>query len=110
MPVVTIGIYLDPSTTRNGCLAVAPMSHRYPSRRLPSVPLFVEVQPGDVICHAHGVYHGSGPVLPGAPSRATLYLYFCGGTYPGPDLPFAGAARKDEARNLFVGAGAANAS
>jgi ectoine hydroxylase-related dioxygenase (phytanoyl-CoA dioxygenase family) len=103
-PVVSAGIYLDDSTTQNGCLALAPMSHRYPPRRLPPVPLLIEAQAGDIVCHAHNIYHGSGPVPPGAPSRATLYLYFCGGVYPGPDLPFAPAERKQGIRQLFVGA------
>ncbi|HEV2999127.1 MAG TPA: phytanoyl-CoA dioxygenase family protein [Solirubrobacteraceae bacterium] len=104
-PVVSAGIYLDESTVRNGCLAVVPMSHRYPPRKLPPVPLLVEARPGDVVCHAHNVYHGSGPVLAGAPSRATLYLYFCGGEYPGPDLPFAPPEHRSRVRRLFVGAG-----
>jgi len=104
-PVVSAGIYLDESTSENGCLAVVPASHRFPPRRLPPVPVLVEARPGDVVCHAHDLLHGSGPVRRDGSRRATLYLYFCGGAYPGPDLPFAGEEAKREIKKLFVGTG-----
>jgi hypothetical protein len=102
VPVVSAGIYLDDSTSQNGCLAVAPMSHRYPPGRLPPVPLLIEASAGDIVCHAYNIYHGSGAVMPEASSRATLYLYFCKGEYPGPNLPFASEEMKRGVRELFV--------
>lgn len=101
-PVVSAGVYLDDSTERNGCLAVIPASHRFPPGRYPP-PLLIEASAGDVICHAYNILHGSGPALVESDSRATLYLYFCGGRYPGKDLPFATRETKEETKKLFVG-------
>jgi ectoine hydroxylase-related dioxygenase (phytanoyl-CoA dioxygenase family) len=80
-PLVNVGIYLDAATTQNGCLVVVPGSHRFPPRRLEPVGLPVQVDAGDVICHANNILHHSGPVLDDT-SRATLYLYYAAGRKP----------------------------
>lgn len=98
-PVVAVGIYLNESTRENGCLTVLPASHRLPS--VPPIALPIEARPGDVVCHAHNLLHKSGPVQDEAKSRATVYLYFCGGAHPGRNLGFA-EAEKREIRKLFV--------
>jgi ectoine hydroxylase-related dioxygenase (phytanoyl-CoA dioxygenase family) len=105
-PVMSAGIYLDRSTVDNGCLAVVPGSHRFPpGPAIPPIPYYIEAEPGDVVCHAHDVYHGSGPALADSDRRATLYIYFCGGEHPGEvDLPFASEEAKSESRRLFSGA------
>lgn len=102
-PVVTVGIYLDDSTRSNGCLAVIPRSHRHPVGVCSPEPLHVEARAGDVICHHERIYHGSGPMQNPAGQRATMYLYFCGGTYPGPGLPFADVDRLRSVQKIFVG-------
>lgn len=105
-PVMSAGIYLDRSTVDNGCLAVVPGSHRYPPTTIPPVPYHIEAEPGDIVCHAHNIYHGSGPARAEADKRATLYVYFCGGEHPGAaDAPFASDEVKTGVRQLFVGAG-----
>ena len=105
-PVMSAGIYLDRSTVDNGCLAIVPGSHRFPpGPTIPPVPYYVEAEPGDVVCHAHNIYHGSGPARSEADRRATLYTYFCGGEHPGEEgLPFASDEAKSEIRQLFTGA------
>jgi phytanoyl-CoA hydroxylase len=100
VPVVSAGIYLDPSQINNGCLMVVPTSHRYPPSRVPPTPLAVEAAPGDVICHAYNIFHESGPISEGQ-QRATLYLYFCAADYPGAWLPFAGEEGKKKIQTLF---------
>lgn len=104
VPVASAGIYLDASTAENGCLAVVPGSHRFPPTKLPTTPLLIEAQPGDIICHADRIFHGSGPVIKEGGRRATLYLYFCGGEYPGPGIPFAPAEKKAAIKQLFQAA------
>lgn len=103
-PVVSAGIYLDASTVGNGCLAVVPGSHRFPPAKLPPRPVFLEAEPGDVVCHSDRIFHGSGPAEQEDLERATLYLYFCGGQYPGKDLPFAAPDKKASIRQLFEAA------
>lgn len=100
VPVVSVGIYLDDSAYENGALVVVPSSHRYPPSRLPPTPLALEARAGDVLCHAHNIFHSSGP-SPAGTQRATLYLYYCGGPYPGARLPFAGEESKKGIRALF---------
>lgn len=102
-PVVTVGIYLDQSTRANGCLAVVPKSHRNPVGPCAPEPLFLEVEPGDVICHHERLYHASSPMTDASGSRATVYLYYCGGAYPGPGLPFASPDRFAQVRAIFRG-------
>jgi phytanoyl-CoA hydroxylase len=102
VPVVSAGIYLDESHRRNGCLVVVPGSHVFPPGRLPPTAVPVEARPGDVVCHAYNILHASGPVLDEHDSRATLYLYFCGGHYPGSAKSFAAEERKEGIRSLFV--------
>jgi ectoine hydroxylase-related dioxygenase (phytanoyl-CoA dioxygenase family) len=82
---------------------VVPGSHRYPPGKLPPAALAVEANAGDVVCHSHSILHSSGPVLEAGGERATLYLYFCGGKYPGPGLPFASDEKKEGIRTLFMG-------
>jgi ectoine hydroxylase-related dioxygenase (phytanoyl-CoA dioxygenase family) len=105
-PVMSAGIYLDRSTVENGCLAVVPGSHRFPpALAIPSITYHVEAEPGDIVCHAHNIYHGSGPALRESDRRATLYAYFCAGEHPGKEgLPFASDEAKSEIRQLFAGA------
>lgn len=100
-PVVSAGIYLDEATRENGCLVVLPESHRLPSSSLPKTPLAIEAHPGDIVCHAHNLLHKSGPIR-GEEKRATIYLYYCGGTYPGADLGFV-EDEKREVKKLFLG-------
>lgn len=101
-PVVVVGTYLDASTRENGCLALIPGSHRFPlARRVPPT-LFVEAQPGDVICHAHNIYHGSGPVADPHYQRTTIYAYLSGGIDPGPDLPYAPEDVKQEIKTIWA--------
>lgn len=100
VPVVSAGIYLDPSQIGNGCLMVVPGSHKYPPSRVPPTPLAIEAAPGDVICHAYNVFHESGPISDGQ-KRATLYLYFCAGEYPGAWLPFASKEGKKKIQTIF---------
>jgi hypothetical protein len=105
-PVLSAGIYLDRSTVDNGCLAVVPGSHRYPpAAAIPPIAYYIEAEPGDIVCHAHNIYHGSGPALAESDRRATLYTYFCAGEHPGESgLPFASDEAKREIRQLFTGA------
>lgn len=100
VPVVSVGIYLDPSTINNGCLMVVPASNRYPIGRVAPSPLAVEAEPGDIFCHAYNIFHASGPIGD-QQRRATLYLYYSGGNYPGPGLPFAGEEATRRIRSLF---------
>lgn len=102
-PAFTAGIYLDESTRSNGCLALIPKSHTSYPGSAPPEPLFVEVNSGDVVCHHERILHGSGPVQREDGRRATLYLYFCCGVYPGPGVPFADTARMRDFRMLFSG-------
>ncbi|MFJ4689191.1 phytanoyl-CoA dioxygenase family protein [Streptomyces sp. NPDC088789] len=104
-PVVTVGIYLDDSTRSNGCLAVIPKSHRYPIGVCAPEPVYLEVAVGDVICHHERIYHGSDPMPDPSGHRATIYLYFCAGAYPGHGLPFADTKRLKSVQKLFVGSG-----
>lgn len=101
-PVVTVGVYLDKSTVENGCLILVPGSHVMPPRRADPAWVPVEVEPGDVICHADTLYHASTRPTVFGQVRRTLYLYYCAGEYPGPNLPFRDAETKDRARRLFL--------
>lgn len=102
-PALTVGVYLDRSTRSNGCLAVIPKSHRNPVGVVPPEPYYVEVEPGDVVCHHERIFHGSGPAQSMTDQRATIYMYFCGGEYPGPNLPYARDEDLRTIRQLFVG-------
>lgn len=99
-PVVSAGIYLNPSQIGNGCLMVVPGSHKYPPSRVPPTPLAIEAAPGDVVCHAYNIFHESGPISDDQ-KRATLYLYLCAGEYPGAWRPFAGEEGKKKIQTLF---------
>jgi phytanoyl-CoA hydroxylase len=99
-PLVNVGIYLDAATTVNGCLMVVPGSHRFPACRIDPVGLPVEVEAGDVICHANNILHQSGPVLDET-SRATLYLYYAAGLKPADGTIYTHEAGGDFA-DLFV--------
>ncbi len=102
-PVTSMGIYLDSSTVANGCLLVIPGSHHFPPGKYlpPAIP--VEVEPGDVICHSSLLYHASTHPTETGAIRRTLYLYICGGEYPGAGLPFSGSETKKSVRTLFAG-------
>ncbi len=102
-PVISMGVYLDPSTVANGCLLVIPGSHRFPPGKYlpPAVP--VEVEPGDVICHSSLLYHASTHPTEIGAIRRTLYLYVSAGEYPGIGLPFSGSETKKSVRTLFAG-------
>lgn len=101
-PVVSAGIYLDRSTVANGCLLVIPATHHHPPGKFlpPAIP--IEVEAGDIICHADRIYHASTRPTEVGAIRRTLYLYFCGGVYPGPDLPFSSSEIKRSVRTLFT--------
>lgn len=99
-PLVNVGIYLDAATTQNGCLVVAPGSHRFPARRLEPLGLPVVVDAGDVVCHTNNIFHHSGPVLDGS-SRATLYLYYAAGRKPAAGTTYTHRAGEDFA-DLFI--------
>lgn len=101
-PVVTVGVYVDPSLRGDGCLAVIPGSHRYPVGRFSPPSVFIEAMPGDIVCHHYRLFHGSGPMQDERSRRATVYLYFCGGEYPGPGLPpFNEVTALEGAQSLF---------
>ncbi|MGH3434614.1 MAG: phytanoyl-CoA dioxygenase family protein [Thermocrispum sp.] len=93
-PLVNVGIYLNPATTRNGCLVVVPGSHRFPARRIEPVGMPIVVEAGDVICHTYNIFHASGPVLDDT-SRATLYLYYAAGKKPAAGTEFNRRAGED---------------
>lgn len=100
-PVASAGIYLDDSTTTNGCLIVVPGSHRYPpTPRDRLEPMPVEVRAGDVVIHAHNLLHEGLPAAAGT-RRATLYLYLCAGEYPGQWIPFSGTGGLRKVASLF---------
>ncbi len=101
-PVVSIGIYLDASTIANGCLLLIPASHRFPPGRFQAPAEPVEVEPGDVVCHADRIYHASTRPTEVGAIRRTLYLYMCAGTYPGANLPFSSEETKKSVRTLFT--------
>ncbi|MEV6686385.1 phytanoyl-CoA dioxygenase family protein [Streptomyces sp. NPDC051130] len=103
-PAFTAGFYLNDSTRDNGCLAVIPGSHRYPVGPVQPEPLYVEVKAGDLICHHERIYHGSEAMPRPTDRRATLYFYYCAGTYPGVDQPFAKLADMKSIQSIFVGA------
>ncbi|GCE10571.1 phytanoyl-CoA dioxygenase family protein [Tengunoibacter tsumagoiensis] len=101
-PVVSIGIYLDASTVANGCLLLVPASHHFPPGRFQAPAEPIEVEPGDVVCHADRIYHASTRPTESGSIRRTLYLYMCAGEYPGENLPFSSEKTKKSVRNLFT--------
>ncbi|WP_406730187.1 phytanoyl-CoA dioxygenase family protein [Streptomyces sp. NBC_01794] len=103
-PAFTAGFYLDDSTRDNGCLAVIPGSHRFPVGPVQPEPLYVEVRAGDLICHHERIYHGSEAMTRSTDRRATLYFYYCAGTHPGADQPFAKLDDMESIQSIFVGA------
>jgi hypothetical protein len=77
-PLVTVGLYLDPSRADNGGLEAMVGSHHGQSSELAQLTrASIEADAGDAICHHHGLEHGSGPMSHG--SRATVYMYFTTG-------------------------------
>ncbi len=101
-PVVSIGMYLDASTVANGCLLLVPASHRFPPGRFQAPAIPIEVEAGDVVCHADRIYHASTRPTERGAIRRTLYLYICAGTYPGANLPFSSEQTKRSVRTLFT--------
>jgi Phytanoyl-CoA dioxygenase (PhyH) len=108
-PAFTAGLYLDDSTRSNGCLAVVPGSHRFPVGLVPPEALYLEVSAGDLVCHHERIYHGSEKAERRSRPRATLYFYYCAGTHPSPDEPYAAPSELGAIRSLFVGATAEEA-
>lgn len=101
-PAASVGIYLDDSSIGNGCLYMLPGSHRVPQGRVQQTPIALEARPGDVIVHTYRILHASGPMAPGR-TRATLYLYFSGATYPGTRCPlYRNPETRDIIRPLFL--------
>ena len=88
---LNVGIYLTPSTRKNGCLWVIPASHalgrldieglpkqRIGGQRTEDIPegaVPIEVSAGDAIIHSRCVVHGSLP-NESAEQRITLYCGF----------------------------------
>ncbi|MED1227740.1 phytanoyl-CoA dioxygenase family protein [Bacillus nakamurai] len=100
-PVVSLGIYMDDSVIENGCLQVIPGSHNRPTTKYvpPSAP--VEVKAGDMICHIGSIFHSSTTPIVSNGIRRTLYLYCCGGNYPGKGLPFSAEVKKYRIKKIF---------
>lgn len=101
-PAFTAGLYLHDSNRSNGCLAVIPMSHRWPLRSLPRERYYVEVRAGDLICHHERLFHGSEAMRRETDFRATLYFYFCSGEVPEERRAFASDEELKSIRNLFT--------
>lgn len=100
-PVVSLGIYLDDSIIENGCLQVIPGSHNNPTTKFVPPSLPVEVNAGDMICHIGKISHSSTTPIVEKGIRRTLYLYCCGGEYPGKGLPFSSKSKKLDIRKIF---------
>jgi ectoine hydroxylase-related dioxygenase (phytanoyl-CoA dioxygenase family) len=103
-PAFTAGLYLDEARRSNGCLAVVPGSHRFPVGLVPPEPLYLEVSAGDLVCHHERIYHGSENAERRSHPRATLYFYYCAGTRPSAEEPYAGPSELGAIRSVFVGA------
>ncbi len=106
-PAFTAGLYLDDSTRWTGCLAVVPGSHRFPVGLVPPEPLYVEAAAGDLVCHHERIFHGSEGMSRPTDRRATVYLYYCAGTRPAPDQPFADPDDLSAVQSIFLGAAGA---
>ncbi|MBM7716086.1 ectoine hydroxylase-related dioxygenase (phytanoyl-CoA dioxygenase family) [Bacillus thermophilus] len=100
-PVVSLGIYMDDSVVENGCLQVIPGSHNRPMTKFVPPPVTVEVKAGDMICHIGSIFHSSTTPIVNNGIRRTLYLYCCGGDYPGKGLPFSSEAKKQNVKKIF---------
>lgn len=100
-PVVSLGIYMDDSINENGCLQVIPGSHNRPITKFVPPPLPIEVKAGDMICHIGSIFHSSTTPIVNKGIRRTLYLYCCGGEYPGKGLPFSAEAKKQNIKKIF---------
>lgn len=101
-PAFTAGIYLHDSNRSNGCLAVIPMSHRWPLRSLPRERYYVEVEAGDLVCHDERLFHGAEAMRRETDVRATLYFYFCAGEVPEERRAFASEEELKSIRKLFA--------
>ncbi|PGW29656.1 phytanoyl-CoA dioxygenase family protein [Bacillus cereus] len=102
-PLVSLGIYLDDSIVQNGCLLVVPGSHNTPVSKFVPPALPIEVKAGDMVCHNGQIYHASTTPSVTEGIRRTLYLYCCGGAYPGKGLPFSNDLTKEKTREIFMG-------
>ena len=100
-PVVTLGIYLDESKMENGCLQLIPGSHNIPINKFVPESLPIEVKATDLVCHVGGVFHASTSPTVEKGIRRTLYLYCCGGKYPGKYLPFGSQDKKEDTTKIF---------
>lgn len=100
-PVYTAGLYLHDSHRANGCLAVVPMSHRFPDSVEHAEPMFVEVRAGTLVCHDEAIAHGSAAMsVDGV--RGTIYHYMYGGARPKPRAPFIDPERLADTQALFT--------
>jgi ectoine hydroxylase-related dioxygenase (phytanoyl-CoA dioxygenase family) len=86
---------------------VVPGSHRFPVGLVPPEPLYVEVAAGDLVCHHERIFHGSEGMSRPTDRRATLYLYYCAGTRPAPNQPYADPDDLSTVQSLFLGAAGA---